>query len=57
MRREKMNEMIFHALNQEENDQIVTLVLRKERKCEAVLIQFDDGTKYKIHIEETDEEF
>lgn len=53
MTREEIYRLVFEVLNREENDQIATLALKEE----AVLIEFSDGTKYKIQINETEEQF
>ena len=53
MKREEVCRALFRALNTEETEEIVTLVLKEEE----VLIQFADGTKYKIQIVQTEERF
>lgn len=55
MTKKQMQRMLFEALNAEENEEIVTLSLSE--KNEEVWIQFQDGKKYKIQIEETKEIF
>ena len=57
MTQKEVRDIVFKALNREENDRIVTLALAEETGSSAVLIQFDDGTKYKIEIENTEQEF
>ncbi len=57
MTQKEVRDIVFKALNREENDRIVTLALAEETGSSAVLIQFDDGTKYKIKIENTEQEF
>ncbi|MCI7813437.1 MAG: hypothetical protein SO016_08740 [Lachnospiraceae bacterium] len=52
MKKEMIYRAVFEALNREENDKVVTLALREE----AIFIQFSDGTKYQIKIEETEEQ-
>lgn len=57
MTREEMQRVVFNALNREENEEIVTLALAQEKERPAVLIQWSDGIKYKIWVEETEEQF
>ena len=55
MMKKQVQRMLFRALNAEENEEIVTLSLSEENQ--EVWIQFQDGTKYKIRIEETHDMF
>ncbi len=57
MTQKQVRDIIFEALNREENDRILTLALGEETGKKAVFIQFNDGTKYKIQIEKTEKEF
>ncbi len=55
MEKKQIQTMLFHALNEKENDEIVTLALPENEQ--EIWIQFQDGTKYRICIEETEEVF
>ncbi|MDO4454258.1 MAG: hypothetical protein Q4B90_07165 [Eubacteriales bacterium] len=55
MEKKQVQTMLFQVLNEKENDEIVTLALPE--KEQEIWIQFRDGTKYKICIEDTKEVF
>ena len=52
MEKKQIQTMLFH---EKENDEIVTLALPENEQ--EIWIQFQDGTKYRICIEETEEVF